>query len=313
MRSLVSIISVMILFFCVPACTTNKVAYRDPAKQGNKNHAIKKIVLIPGEDSHGIGEHEHLGGCQLLAKLLNENVHGVEAIVTEQGWPKDTTVLDGADAIVMYSDGGERHMVIPHFEHMDRLMKKGVGLVNLHYAVEIPKGEGGGNYFLDWVGGYFEMDWSVNPFWVAKFETFPKHPITNGVKPFEVRDEWYYHMRFREGMKNVTPILVALPPASSLERPDGPHSNNADVRKAVLENKEPQVMSWAYARPNGGRGFGLTGAHVHNNWMMDDFRKLVLNAILWSAKTPVPKEGINTPTPTQDEMDAIRKHPDSKK
>ena len=102
--------------------------------------ARKKIVLIPGKDSHGIGEHEHLGGCKLLAKLLNENVSGVNAVVTEQGRPSDTTILDDADAIVMYSDGGEGHMVIPHMAHIVRLMKKGTGLVNLHYAVEIPKG-----------------------------------------------------------------------------------------------------------------------------------------------------------------------------
>ena len=86
--------------------------------------AKKKIVLIPGNDSHGVGDHEHLGGCILLAKLLNENVGGVNAVVTEQGWPKDTTILDDADAIVMYSDGGERHMVIPHMAHIDRLTKK---------------------------------------------------------------------------------------------------------------------------------------------------------------------------------------------
>lgn len=281
-------------------------------KGDTARHENKKIVFIPGKDSHGVGEHEHLGGCQLLAKLLNENVHGIHAIVTEQGWPKDSTILDDADAIVMYSDGGGGHMVIPHFEHMDRLMKKGVGLVNLHYAVEIPKGNGGGDYFLDWVGGYFESHWSVNPFWTAQYQTFPDHPITRGVKPFEARDEWYYHMRFREDMKNVTPILTLLPPDSSLKREDGPHSGNPEVRKAVLERKEPQLMAWAYTRQNGGRGFGFTGAHMHNNWMIDDFRKLVLNAIAWTAKVTIPKDGIVTPAPTQEEMIALQKKPKPK-
>jgi hypothetical protein len=106
-----------------------------------------KIVLIPGTDSHGIGEHEFLGGCRLLAKLLNENVPGVEAIVTQQGWPKDTTVLDNAAAILMYSDGAEGHNVIPHMAHIERLARKGTGLINLHFAVEIPKGEGGKQFF----------------------------------------------------------------------------------------------------------------------------------------------------------------------
>ena len=268
--------------------------------------AKKKIVLIPGKDSHGVGEHEHLGGCQLLARLLNENVEGVNAIVTEQGWPEDTTVLDDAAAIVMYSDGGGGHMVIPHMAHIDRLTKKGTGLVNLHYAVEIPKGEGGDN-FLKWIGGYFETDWSVNPFWTASFDTFPAHPITNGVKPFAVRDEWYYHMRFVPDNKDVVSILKKLPPDSSLTRPDGPHENNASVRKAVLEDKEPQTVAWAFTRPDGGRGFGFTGAHVHRNWMDDSYRKLVLNAIVWAAKIDVPEQGVNSKTPTEEELIALQK------
>jgi hypothetical protein len=266
----------------------------------------KKIVFIPGRDSHGVGEHEHLGGCTLLAKLINENVPGVHAVVTEQGWPKDTTILDDADAIVMYSDGGEGHMVIPHMAHVGRLMDKGVGLVNLHYAVEIPKGDGATN-FLKWVGGYFETDYSVNPIWTAKFKSFPKHPITRGVKPFEIEDEWYYHMRFVENDKNLVPILVDLPPASSLTRPEGPHENNPSVREDVLNKKIPQTMAWAYVRPNGGRGFGFTGAHVHNNWINDSFRKLVLNAIVWTAKIEVPVNGVEAASPTQSELDALRK------
>lgn len=279
------------------------IACTEP-KQSNVN-AKKKIVLIPGNDSHGIGEHEHLGGCILLAKLLNENVTGVNAVVTEQGWPKDTTILDDADAIVMYSDGGEHHMVISHMAHIDRLMKKGTGLVNLHYAVEIPKGELG-NTFLQWVGGYFETDWSVNPFWTAQFDSLPDHPITKGVKPFSARDEWYYHMRFTDD-KNLVSILRQLPPDSSLTRPDGPHENNPAARKAVLEDKEPQTVAWAFTRGDGGRGFGFTGGHVHKNWMNDDYRKLVLNAIVWAARIDVPAGGVQSKTPTEEELVALQK------
>ena len=60
---------------------------------------------------------------------------------------------------------------------------------------------------MDSIGGYFEMYHSVNPHWTAKFDSFPDHPITRGVKPFAINDEWYYHMRFRPEMKGVTPIL----------------------------------------------------------------------------------------------------------
>jgi hypothetical protein len=293
-----NIFILFISFFAVVACNAQK-------KSSGK--AKKKIVLIPGKDSHGVGEHEHLGGCVLLAKLLNENVPGVTAYVTEQGWPVDTTILDDADAILMYSDGGDGHMVIPHIAHMDRLMKKGVGLMNLHYAVEISTQYG--PYFLDWVGGYFEGGYSVNPFWTAKYESLPKLPVTSGVKPFETRDEWYYHMRFRENDKNLVPILKALPPAETLDRPDGYHSNNKYVKEDVLVKKIPQVMAWQYTRPNGGRGIGVTGAHTHSNWMNDDFRKLVLNSLCWVAKINIPANGINSATPTKEELEALQKKP----
>jgi type 1 glutamine amidotransferase len=216
-------------------------------------------------------------------------------------------VLDNAAAILMYSDGAEGHNVIPHMAHIERLAKKGTGLINLHFAVEIPKGEGG-NSFLKWIGGYFETFYSVNPIWVAKFEAFPGHPVTNGVKPFEVRDEWYYHMRFVENDPNLVPVLKLLPPASTLDEPEGNRSSNPYVKEDVLVKKQPQTMAWAFTRSGGGRGFGFTGGHYHNNWMNDDYRKLVLNAILWVAKVDVPQNGVVTPAPTQNELIALQKN-----
>ena len=63
------------------------------------------------------------------------------------------------------------------------------------------------------------------------------------------------------------------------------------MREAVKRG-EPQIVAWAYERPDGGRGFGFTGGHYHRNWGNDDFRKLVLNAILWTAKVEVPAGGV---------------------
>jgi hypothetical protein len=107
-------------------------------------------------------------------------------------------------------------------------------------------------------------------------------------------------MRFQPEMKGVTPILSALPPESTLERPDGPHSNNPHVRKAVLENKELQHVMWVYERPDGGRGFGFTGGHSHSFWGNPDFLKVVLNAIVWTAGVEVPAEGVDAAVTTDD-------------
>ena len=166
----------------------------------------------------------------------------------------------------------------------------------------------GGAEFLRWLGGYFETHWSVNPHWEAEFHNLPQHPIVRGVRPFTIYDEWYYHMRFPLGMREVTPILSAIPPASSLSRPDGSHSGNAHVRRAVA-NRETQHVAWAIERDDGGRGFGFTGGHHHVNWGHDDFRRIVLNAIVWAARGEVPAGGVPDATPSAAELDANQDYP----
>ena len=179
----------------------------------------KKVVFVAGRASHEYGGHEHNAGSMLLARLLHENHKDINAVVHKNGWPTDPTAFDGADAIVIFSNGGMGHPAINHLDQLGKIMDRGVGLVLLHYAVEIPA-DSGGKQFLDWAGGHFAINWSVNPVWTMKSNAFPTHPITRGVVPYEINDEWYYHMRFREGMKGVTPILSALPPESSLSRPE---------------------------------------------------------------------------------------------
>jgi type 1 glutamine amidotransferase len=261
---------------------------------------FKKIVFLAGNPSHGFGNHDHQSGCMLLAWLLNQSGLPVQAEVHLHGWPQDASVLNDADTIISYTDGGARHPFNAHLEEVDALARKGVGTVFIHYGVEVPKGPSG-EKFLDWTGGYFEPHWSVNPHWTAKYAKLPDHPITNGVKPFSTFDEWYYHMRFREQMDGVTPILTDLPTEETLKRDDGPHSGNPDVRKAI-KNKEPQHMAWARERKDGGRGFGCTGGHVHWNWGHDQFRKLILNAIAWTAKVDVPSDGVLAGTVTVDDL-----------
>ena len=88
----------------------------------------------------------------------------------------------------------------------------------------------------------------------------------------------------------MTPILTDLPPLDTLRRKDGPRSGNPAVRKAIASG-EKQHVAWAYQRTGGGRGFGITGAHNHESWQNDNFRKVVLNAILWTANVEVPEDG----------------------
>lgn len=286
----------------------------------------KKALLLAGNPSHGFGAHDHLSGCSLLAKLLNQSGLPIEAEVhslKDKGWP-DKDKLSSANTIVIYADGGGGHPFNSHLEELKSLTDKGVGIVCIHYGVETTIGAPG-NAFLDWTGGYFEPNYSVNPHWTANYKSFPTHAITRGVKPFQINDEWYYHMRFREKMDGVTPLLTDLPPANTLvqvdadgkpimetaadgtkayklSRPEGPHNNNKFARKAVLEDKEPQHLAWARERPDGGRGFGCSGGHVHWNWGHNQFRKFFLNAIVWTAGLDVLPNGVDPGVVTIDDM-----------
>lgn len=255
--------------------------------------ADKKIVFIAGKPSHRSGEHEHRAGCLLLQTCLT-NVPGVSSVVYTNGWPTDAKAFDGAATVVLYSDGAGGHPFIQEdrLRTLGALMDKGVGLVLLHFAVE-PTKERGQKEFLDWVGGAFEIDWSVNPHWEADFIKLPDHPITRGLSPFRSNDEWYFNMRFADGMKGVTPILSAIPDGSTTNRNDGPHENNPMVRQMVARG-DTQHVGWAFQRAGGGRGFGFTGGHFHKNWGNDNQRKTVLNAILWTAQIEVPAIGVQS-------------------
>lgn len=256
------------------------------------------LLLMAGRPSHGPMEHEFNAGVQLLQRCLKP-VPGLELRTTLNGWPKDEKVFEGVDAILLFADGGNGHPFIQNknLTVVDGLMKKGVGLLCAHFGVEIPK-DRGGHEFMDWIGGYYEHLWSCNPHWTAEFKEFPNHPITRGVKPFAIRDEWYFNMRFRPEMKGVQPILLATP--SDMVRkgpyayPRGPYDH------IVAASGRPEALMWAVERADGGRGVGFTGGHYHRNWADPNFRKVFLNALLWISKVEVPADGVTSEVTKED-------------
>ena len=262
--------------------------------------ADRKIILIAGKPSHGPGDHEFRAGSLLLKKCL-DGVPGIKAEVHDLGWPKDESAFDGAAAVLIYADGSGGHPAVQgnHLKLIGDLVKKGVGFGCAHYGVEVLKDKGGPE-FLDWIGGYYEHQFSCNPMWKPEFTEFPQHAITRGVKPFAVVDEWYFNMRFRHEMKGVTPILIAKP--SDAVR-DGPYVYPKGPYPHIQEAKgRAEAMMWVYERPDGGRGLGFTGGHKHVNWGNENFRKVVLNGLLWLAKAEVPANGVESTVTEEDLM-----------
>jgi hypothetical protein len=263
----------------------------------------RRIVFIASKADHGPrGNHEFFAGSLYLARRINAVYPRAYAVVySEDQWPSD---LSKADAVIVLLNHGGRAATDPNIK---AAIARGAGFMAIHFGVEVNKGEEGKNY-LDWMGGYFETFWSVNPWWTPSLKINSKHPTGRGVKPFAVRDEWYYHMRFRDGMKGVTPIVSAVPPVDSIHFQGTPteRGGNAAVLQAV-EAKELQHLAWAYTRPKGGRGFGFTGFHDYYNLTNDGFRTILLNGVAWVAGLDVPVGGVPSKAPTKEELDALIK------
>ncbi len=252
-----------------------------------------KIVLVAGRPSHGPGEHEFNAGIDILAKCLKQT-KGIEPVIVRGGWPEDEKIFDGAKSVVFYMDGGAGHPFLKddRLATLGKIMDKGVGMALLHYAVEIPK-DNGGKELLQWIGGFYERPYSLNPINdVLVTQASPKHPISRGWKSFTAKDEWYYKIRFTDGDKRVTPILTTMLPKD----------------KPNLE-----TIAWATERADGGRGFGFTGEHYHSNWGIQDFRQMVVNAILWTAKVDVPKKGAKCAVTQADLTTGLDPKPQPKK
>jgi len=277
----------------------------DHEAQKKAGKDVKKIVFIAGTEPHGgRGNHEFMAAAIFLARTINENYPNAYAVVYSRAkFPKD---LSFADAIIIGMDHGGRVADNPE---VAKAIKRGAGFMALHYGVEVNRGKQV-ETFLDWMGGCFEPFWSVNPHWTPEFMALPKHDTTRGVKSIKANDEWYYHMRFVKDMKGVTPILSAVAPEKTVtarykegDKP-GSHHGNPDVLKAVKAGT-PQIVAWAYDRPGGGRGFGFTGMHKHDNWGDAGFRTLLANASAWVSGLEVPEKGVPTKNLDKEAREAL--------
>lgn len=251
-----------------------------------------RLALVAGAPSHGPGVHEFRAGTLLLAQCL-ESVKGLTTSIHLDGEIPSASEGD-IDALVIYSDGGPSHPLLTgrNLERVDALAEAGIGIGLLHYAVELPH-TSAGVAASRWTGGQYVDGVSCNPIWEAGFDVLPDHPIANGVAPFSMEDEWYLNIQFTapdgHAGSRVEPILVTTPPLSVRRDPyvwpRGPYPH------IIAAEGRPETMMWATERDRG-RGLGLTGGHFHRNWANDDFRRTVLNGLVWLTGMTVPTEGV---------------------
>jgi type 1 glutamine amidotransferase len=253
--------------------------------------APKNIVLIAGKKSHGPEGnriHDYPWSVKLLKVMFeHSNLKGqVQVEFHRDGWPKDERSLETADSIVVISDGrdGDKYSESPYLESEERVafvarqIKRGCGFVTLHFSTFAP--DKYAHHVLNWTGGYFDWETDGKREWYSAITTLetnvaiisPAHPICRGVRPFTMKEEFYYNIRFTPGDKRLTHLLSV--PGLNGREPDG------------------RVVAWAREREDGGRGFGTTCGHFYDNWKNDDFRKFILNAIAWTAQVEIPRDGV---------------------
>jgi hypothetical protein len=287
---------------------------------GAADVSTKRIVLIAGPKSHGPGEHEYLKSIKLLKVLLDRapNLRGVQTAIYFNGWPEDPEVLNRANTIAIFSDGeGGFGAESPHAdfmtdEHMrviEKQVRRGCGFVMYHHSTFSPAKYS--QQILDWSGGFFDWhsghgeggflvmqdgaprlinDGPLQQWHSAIRDTEAEavlatlqHPISQGVSPsFRFKDEYYYQLRFLQDSPNLHPILKVPELAS---------------------NANDQIVAWAFQRKDGGRGFGTTTGHYFENWKNANYRRLMLNALVWSAGAPIPKGGIKSAYVDEDKVD----------
>jgi type 1 glutamine amidotransferase len=279
----------LVIFFCGISCNSGS----DSQKSEETN-----IIILAGDKSHPATLHEYIKNARLIKAMLDHasNIDNIKTEIYYHGWPDDPSVLDNADLILTISDGtdGQGEEKVPFMAEdrmkiIEKQVDRGCGMMTFHYSTFAP--DKYGDQILEWVGGYFdwqndtgEREWySDITFLDAKVDLpSPAHPISNGVKPFQIVEEYYYDLRFRKEDHRLSPIIK--------------------VSELEAEHTDGQVIAWAVERKDGGRGFGTSLGHFYGNWKNEGYRKLLLNAIVWTTGMEVPGSGVDSKFYTDKEV-----------
>jgi type 1 glutamine amidotransferase len=234
--------------------------------------AKKKVLLVSqGPDGHPPETHEYVAGLRVLAKCL-EPVEGIEliSVKAEGPWKEGPELIDRSDAVVLFvAEGAKWVQADPErLKALNRLAARGGGLAALHWAIGTRDAQPIDDFVKLLGGCHGGPDRKYAVVEVKAEVADPKHPITQGIDEFSVKDEFYYRLKFVKPDGSVTPLL----------------------RVPVEGN--PETVAWCWERPDGGRSFGFSGLHFHKNWQLPEYRRLAAQGVLWTLKLPVPKGGL---------------------
>jgi type 1 glutamine amidotransferase len=226
-----------------------------------------KTLLLLGQspDGHPPQTHEYKAGLEELAKLLAPlpDVQ-VQFVNADEPWADGPELLTSADGAVLFlAEGAKWIQTDPRrYQAFAQFASRGGGLSVLHWGMGTRAAEPI-ERFVKLFGachGGPDRKYQVVDTDVRVVDT--AHPATAGLADFRVRDEFYYRL------KRVVPEAGLHP-----------------LVQAVIDG-QPQMVAWAYDRPDGGRSFGFSGLHFHANWQRPEYRTLVKQGVLWTMKLP---------------------------
>lgn len=245
-----------------------------------------EVVIIGGAPSEGPGRHAYILGVKRLREMIASSPDArdvLKVIAYPDGWPSDPHALDHAATIVWYFDGLDHHPLNDpaHRAQIEAARKRGAGLVVLHQASTAPATDTLGLDHL--LGGVRVGMFDRTTEWTTLEPTHASNPILHGLAGMSLRDEFYPTYRFAGEGKRTAILSAALHP----QYRDG---------KAVLSDKAEHVdVAWAYEDDAGARSFVFTGAHFLRTLYRQDVARMLVNAVLWTAKQPVPDDGAEVP------------------
>lgn len=253
----------------------------------------KPTIALVGARSGALppGQHDWPDGVIKIQRLIKGSPEFAAKNATVKlfpaGFPEDLSELDDADTIVLYFGVHDKLNPVEKpavRQALDKLTARGVGLVALHQAFTVEAANAATAPFKNWLGGVriAVTDYTIE---AAPLKVAGKHPITNGVTNFAYPDEFYPTIDFGNNAGN-TPILTA--PI---------HVQGRGRERVFEEPSKTRVVAWAHERAGGGRSFSYSGLHYLDSFDEPQVRKMVLNAIMWSAGMDVPTAGATTVLP----------------
>jgi quercetin dioxygenase-like cupin family protein len=252
--------------------------------------ADKPVIVLIGAKTQGYpaGEHDFPDGILKIQRLIKAApaFSAANAVVKAYpvGFPAKLSEIDDASVVVLYLGvvNGRNPLEEPAVKaEMTKLMARGVGLVALHQSFTVPRKTD--LPLADWLGGVrvgSDRTTEMAPVTIAA----STHPIARGLTAFVTHDEFYPTISFGHTTK-VTPVVDARI-----------HTQYKDGKAVFAEPAQSKTIAWANERPDGGRAFGYAGLHYLLELDDPQVRRLLLNAILWTAGADVPQGGVTVPS-----------------